>query len=152
MVSIRQTRQSKRRLLSQLVHSDQDSIIGHTVSHKQENAAVNESTGDQDFTVATSDIILMTNEDTVNVKTLENCFNEWIDRERTNIVDTFEDRIQNAILTAIDSIVVPKIELTTRSKTRPLDQTRPVSRQIQSVGNLYGLLPLLGMYPKRIIH
>ena len=27
-----------------------------------------------------------------------------------NIVDTVEDRIQNAILTAIDSIVAPKID------------------------------------------
>ena len=28
----------------------------------------------------------------------------------SNIVDTVEDRIQNAILTAIDSIVAPKID------------------------------------------
>ena len=32
-----------------------------------------------------------------------------------NIVDTVEDRIQNAILTAIDSINTPRIELATRS-------------------------------------
>ena len=29
----------------------------------------------------------------------------------SNIVDTVEDRIQNAILTTIDNIVTPKIEL-----------------------------------------
>ena len=45
----------------------------------------------------------------MNVKTLERCFNEKIDREMSNIVDTAEDRIQNAILTAIDGIVAPKI-------------------------------------------
>ena len=33
----------------------------------------------------------------------------------SNIVDTVEDRIQNAILTAIDNIVAPKIQLTIRS-------------------------------------
>ena len=33
----------------------------------------------------------------------------------SDIVDTVEDRIQNAILTAIDSIVAPKIELAIRS-------------------------------------
>ena len=33
----------------------------------------------------------------------------------SNIVDTVEDRIQNAILTAIDNIVAPKIELAIRS-------------------------------------
>ena len=33
----------------------------------------------------------------------------------SNIVDTVEDRIQNANLTAIDNIVAPKIELAIRS-------------------------------------
>ena len=33
----------------------------------------------------------------------------------SNIVDTVEDRIQNAILTAFDNIVAPKIELAIKS-------------------------------------
>ena len=41
--------------------------------------------------------------------------NERIDREMSNIVDTVEDRIQIAILTAIENIVAPKIELAIRS-------------------------------------
>ena len=55
------------------------------------------------------------NESTVKVKTLKRCFNERIDREMSNIVDTVEDRIQNAFSTAIDNIVAPKIELAIRS-------------------------------------
>ena len=51
----------------------------------------------------------------MSVKTLERCFNEKIDKQMSNIVDTVEDRIQNAILTAIDYIVTPKIELAIRS-------------------------------------
>ena len=51
----------------------------------------------------------------VNVKTLERCFNERIDREISNILDTVEDGVQNAILAAIDSIVAPKIEFAIRS-------------------------------------
>ena len=51
----------------------------------------------------------------MKVKTLERCFNERVDREMNNIVDTVEERIQNAILTAIDKIVAPKIELAIRS-------------------------------------
>ena len=51
----------------------------------------------------------------MSVKTLERCFNERIDREMSNIVETVEDRIQNAILTAIENIVAPKIELAIRS-------------------------------------
>ena len=38
-----------------------------------------------------------------------------IDKELSNIVDTVEDRIQNAFLTNIDNIVAPKIELAIRS-------------------------------------
>ena len=58
---------------------------------------------------------MLINENRVNLKTLERCFNERIDREVSNIVDTVEDRIQNAILTAIDKIVAPRIELAIRS-------------------------------------
>ena len=47
----------------------------------------------------------------MNVKTLERCFNERIDREMSNIFDTVEDKIQNAILITIDNIVAPKIQL-----------------------------------------
>ena len=49
------------------------------------------------------------------MKTLDRCFIEKIDREMSNIVDTVEDRVQNAILIAIDSIVAPEIELAFRS-------------------------------------
>ena len=54
---------------------------------------------------------LMTHENTVNVKTLEKFFNERIDSEMSNNFDTVEDGIQNAILTAIDSIVAPELVL-----------------------------------------
>ena len=115
MLSTRKKRQSNRKLLSQLDDSDQNIFAGNIVSDRQESATVNEVTGDQDFTVGTSDKNLITNENAVNVKPLERCFNERIDKEMSNIVDTVEDRIQNAILTAIDSIVAPKIELEIRS-------------------------------------
>ena len=80
---------------------------------------VSGGTNDQDFTVGTCSNNLATNENAVNVKTLERCFNGRIDREMNNIVDTVEDRIENAILTAIDSIVAPKIELEIGSKNAP---------------------------------
>ena len=75
---------------------------------------VNEGTNDRDFTIGTSSNNLATNEYTVTVKTLERCFNERIDRKLSSILDTVEDRIQNAILTVIDSTVAPKIELAIR--------------------------------------
>ena len=114
MVSIRQKRQSNRRLPSQLDAFDQDVIIGNAASERQGNVVVNEGTIGRDFTVGTSSSSTAVNESMVNVKTLERCFNERIDREMSNIVYTVEDRIQNAILTAID-IVASKIELAIRS-------------------------------------
>ena len=115
MVSTRKKRQSNKRLLRQSDDFDQDMIIGNTASERQESVEVNEGTNDQDFTVGTSNVSSIVNENALNVKTLERCFNERIDREMSNIVDTVEDRIQNAILTAIDNIVAPKIELAVRS-------------------------------------
>ena len=76
---------------------------------------VNEGTNDRDFTVGTSNNDSVINGNAMSVKILERCFNERIDREMSNINDTVEDRIQNAILTAIDNIVAPKIELAIRS-------------------------------------
>ena len=115
MVSTRKKRQSNKRLLSQLDDFDQDMIIGNAVTERQENAVVNEGTNDRDFTVSTSNNDPVVNGNAMRVKTLERCFNERIDREMSNIVDTVEDRIQNAILTAIENIVAPKIELAIRS-------------------------------------
>ena len=115
MVSTRKRRQSNKRLLSQLDDFDQDMIIGNTASGRQESVTVNEGTNDQDFTAGTSNVSSVVNENALNMKISERCFNERIDREISNVVDTVEDRIQNAILTAIDNIVAPKIELAIRS-------------------------------------
>ena len=115
MVSNPKKRQSNKRLLSQLDDFDQDMIIGNTVSESQENVVVNEWTNDRDVTVGTSNDDSVINGNAMSMKTVERCFNERIDREMSNIVDTVEDRIQNAILTAIENVVAPKIELAIRS-------------------------------------
>ena len=115
MVSTRKKRQSNRRPLSQLDDFDQDMINGNAISERQENVVVNEGTNDRNFTVGISSNDSIVNGNAMSVKTLERCFNERIDREMSNIVYTVEDRIQNAILAAIENIVAPKIELGIRS-------------------------------------
>ena len=65
------------------------------MSDRQENATVNEVSADQEFTVGNSDNNSAVNEILVNVKTLQRCFIERIDKERGNIVDTVEDGIHN---------------------------------------------------------
>ena len=98
MVSTCKKRQLNKRLLGQIDEFDQDIILGNAARESQENIVVNECTNDRDFTVCTSSSNSATNEVVGNVKTLERCFNERIDREMINIFDTVEDRIQNAIL------------------------------------------------------
>ena len=115
MVSTRKKRQSNWSLLSQLDDFDQDMIIGNAVSERQENAVANEGTNDRDFTVGTFNNDSVINGNAMSVKALERCFNKRIDREMSNIIDTVEDGIQSSILTAIDNIVAPKIELAIRS-------------------------------------
>ena len=115
MVSTGKKKQLNRRILSQLDDFDRDFVIGNTANERQENTVINERTNGRDFTVRSSSDKLGTNENTMKVKALERRFNETIDRERRNFNDTVEDRIQNALLTAIDSIVAPKIELAIRS-------------------------------------
>ena len=136
MVSTRKKRQSSRRLLSQLDDFSQDMIIGNAVSERQEIVLPNKGTNDQDFTISTSCNNTAVSESTVYVKTLERCFNERIDREMSHIIETVADRIQNAILTAIDNIVAPKIELAIRSvnASSGRDVTSVVLRT-QNVGN-----------------
>ena len=116
MVSSCKKRQSNRSLLSQLDDFDQDINFDNAPSERRENIVVNEGTNDRDFNFGTSSNNLATNENTVNVKTLEGCLNERSDREMSKIVDTVADRFQNATMTAIDIIVAPKIELAIRSK------------------------------------
>ena len=113
-------------------------IIGNAASERQENTVVNEGTNDRDFTVGTSNNGPVVNGNAMSVTTLERCFNEKIDREMNNIIDTVEDRIQNAILTAIDNIVAPKIELAIRSinasSGRDLTSVSANSERRQHVG------------------
>ena len=111
-------------------------IIGNAVSGRQENRVVNECANVRDFTVGTSSKNMLISESTVNVKTLERRFDEKIGRDMSNIVDTVDEKIENAILTAIDNIVAPKIELAIRSKNASsgLDVTSVTATQI--VGNM----------------
>ena len=84
-------------------------VIGKAASEKQENIVANESTNDGDFTVGTSSNSTGINESVVNLKALEMCFKERIDREMSNIVDKVEDRIQNAVLTALITLLHLKL-------------------------------------------
>ena len=133
MVSTRKERQSNRRLLTQLDDFDEDLNIGNTMSDRQENTTVNESTAKREYTVGNSDGATAVNENVVNLETLERCFKE---KKMGNFVDTVERRFQNATLTAIESNNTPKIELAIVQQNHLLNEMRPVIRQVQNVGKI----------------
>ena len=80
------------------------------MSDRQEKNTGSKGTADQEVFVGNSDGGPAFDGNVVNVKTLE-LFNGEVDQEMGKIVDTVEDRIQNAILTAIDKVYPLKIEL-----------------------------------------
>ena len=64
------------------------------MSDRQENARVDEGTLDEEFTFGNSDSNNpAVSESLLNVKALERFFNEKIDREMGNTIDTVERRI-----------------------------------------------------------
>ena len=83
MVSTRKKRQSNKRLLSQLHDFDQYMIIGNTASERQENVVVNEGTNDEDFTVGTSNVSSIIDENALNVRTLESVLLKELIGKRT---------------------------------------------------------------------
>ena len=100
-------KQQNRRLLCQLDDFDRDLVLSGGMSETQQSVVINTSSVDGEITGHNYDSILTTNENTVNVQTLERSFNERTDRETGNIVSRAEDRIQNAILTTVDNIFTP---------------------------------------------
>ena len=87
----------------------------------------------------------------MNVKSLERCFNEKIGRKEGNIVDTVEDKLQNAILTAID-IITPKIGLAIRSINASSGQDATSVMAGSERGEHIGISALFETYPKGTMH
>ena len=134
MVSTRNKKQSNRRLLSQLDGFDQDVIIGNAADSVQQYVVFVDGTVDRWFTVNNSGSISTTNENAVNVQTLERCFNEKIDSEMGNFVDAVGERIQKAIMIAIDNTITPRVELAVRSINALLDGLPLMPREFGAWG------------------
>ena len=78
------------------------------MSDREQNNKVVEGVGEQEVTVSNLEKKLTANENVVKVKTLELCFDDNTDKKMGIFNDTVEDKIQNAILTAIDSLLPVK--------------------------------------------
>ena len=74
---------------------------------------------------------------------MERCFKEKIDREMGYVVETVQNRIQNAILSAYDSIIALQVEITIRSIFTSSGRDATSVKHVRNVRNTQGLLPLL---------
>ena len=146
MISTRKKKQSNKKLLSQLDDFDHEIFIGNAASERQENIVVDEGSSDQYFTVGTSSDSLATTEIKMKVKTLEKCFNEKAHKELSINVHSVEDRIQNAILAAIDSIVAANIDLAVKSKNASSGQDATNATTNSERGEQIGINALLRMH------
>ena len=90
MFSTHKKGQPNRRLLSQLDGFDQDIVIGNAASERQKTLWSKKILMTMILPLVP---LAITNENTVNVKILERCFNESFDSELSNFVDTKENRI-----------------------------------------------------------
>ena len=96
MVSTRRTVKQNRRLLSQLDEFDAATrmlnlmlnFIGDAATSANRNVEVYNGSFDRENTVNNDDSFPPTNENTVNVQTLERCVNEGIDWKTGDIVET----------------------------------------------------------------
>ena len=152
MISTHEKKQSKTRLLNQLDNFDRHSISGKSKRDRRENVTVIESTAYQEYTVDKSDSNKAVKEKLVNVKTLEEGFNESIDKEMGNIVDRVENKIQNAILTAIDCNIAPKSDLAIRSINASSGPDAASVVASFEGGKHIGITASFEKYPKGIIN
>ena len=108
-------KQSKRRLLIRSDDFNQDVKSGDAANIRQQNVAAIDGTVAREVIAKNSDSDLRASENTVDVQTWERCFKEMIDREMSKTFDTVENRIPNAVSTAIDNINTPCNDLAVRS-------------------------------------
>ena len=148
----RKKKTANRKFLSQLVDFDQDFVIGDAVSCERQNDVVNNSLADREFSFKFNDHLAVTIENTVVVQTMLITLTARTAREMGNAVETVEDRIQNAILAAMDNVITPRIELALRSLDASSGQEAASVTSTLDRREQVGLLPLLRPYPLEKLH
>ena len=113
MVFIRKKRQQNKRLLRQLIDSDTEFMIGQN-SHETQPGyggnTVNEST-----TLNNVKNLIQVNSSQVDVHTLENNLVNKIRSEVDKVMTSVETRVQDVVLTAIENLVISRVELAMKS-------------------------------------
>ena len=96
---------------------DQVVVNGDVVSRRK-SGVVNSGQTERDITFSHSDSFPTTNESTVNLQILEKSVTDRMGGGMGNSVHIIEERTQNAILTAIDENIIPRIQLAVGSNIK----------------------------------
>ena len=110
-----QEEQQNKRVLGELDDFDQVVVLGDVMSSERLNVVVNNGVADRKNTANNNDSSVVANDNTVHLQTLQRKLTDRVTKEITNIGETVEDRIPNAVLTTMDHIITRTIELADRS-------------------------------------
>ena len=122
--------QQNKKLLSQLDNCDQDVITGNKADDGNQNVLANGSPVNREFTVNSNDCLSTMNENAVNMKALENCFNAIIEEEVSSFVKAVEKIIENEILTILS---IEELNYRSGQRMRLLNGTLPALKQFRRV-------------------
>ena len=113
MVSTRKKKQQNKRPLSQLDESDTLFVIGqnnHAAQAGSKTNMVNIGSSSSNMKGP-----IQVNSSQVDMHTVEENFVSKVQSEVDNVMVTVEIRLQDAVLTAIESLVIPRVQLAMKS-------------------------------------
>ena len=113
MVSTKKKKQQNKRRFSQLIERDTDFMIGQSNQDEQVEGIDNlicSGTSSNDASNPTQ-----INYPQVDVQTAEESIVSKVGSEVDNVVTSVETRVQDAVVTAIENLVIPRVELAMKS-------------------------------------
>ena len=113
MVSTRKKKQQNKRLFSQLSERDTDFMLWQ--GNQDEQTESRDNTLRRGTSSDNSSNPGQINYPQVDVHTLEENFVSKVQSEVDNVMKSVETRVQDAVLTAIEILVIPRVELAVKS-------------------------------------
>ena len=113
MISPRKKKQQNRRLFCQLGESDANFSIGQSDHDAQTESRANAADGDT--SLSNRNNLNQVEGSQVGLHTLEENLVRKVQNEVDSVMTTVETRVQGAVLTAIENLVIPRIELAMKS-------------------------------------
>ena len=141
MVSARKKKQQNNKLFSQLSEGDTDFVIGQS-NHDVQNENVDD-VAHRGTSPDNANHLTQVNYPRVDMNTVEENFVSKVRSEVDNVMTIVETRVKNAALTAMENLVIPRVELamksTNASSGRSVDGNVLDPGQRDFSGNVEGL-------------